>query len=127
MKRKTLTIGILTAIATFAVGIANAHGPKDPAEKLDRMTEKLGLYDDQVPQVQAILEETRAKIDEIRSTYTLDQRDEAHEAMKLVRSETHERLAEVLTAEQMDLLEAHHDKMRARHEGRGHKRWKDFD
>lgn len=127
MKTKQILTCVIAASAVLFASLSLAHPPRDPAKHLERITEVAGLYDDQIPQVQAIFEESKAKIDEIRGTYTLDQRQEARQAMKAVKEETHERLAEVLTTEQMDKLKAHREERRAKSRRHDKKEGRQFD
>ena len=95
----------------------------DPQARVAKLTKKLDLYPDQVPQVEAIFAESRAQIQAIRETNTLAERDQARAEMQVVREETQERLATVLTAEQMEKL----DSMKQRHRDRGKRRHRGHD
>ncbi|MEE4298624.1 MAG: hypothetical protein V2J24_04185 [Pseudomonadales bacterium] len=76
------------------------HGP-DPARRLEHMTERLGLEDDQVARVREVLEDSHARAREIRAA----ERGARRAAMTALREDTDARLAAILTPAQMQLLE----------------------
>jgi hypothetical protein len=81
--------------------------PPNPAE---RLTQELGLSQEQSTQVEVIFEEARLQHEALREANR-----EEHQA---IRDATDAQLAGVLTADQMTQMES----MRSRHEGRGHRR-----
>ena len=103
MKRKSILIAVTASVALATTALAGPGGKRqaDPEKMLAKMTETLGLYDDQVPQVEAILKDAASKRQAIGDSYTLNQRSEAREAMKQLRDDTEARLADVLTDEQL--------------------------
>ena len=103
MRIQTLLItGVLAGALVVANAAADNRGKRNvsPQQKVERMTEELGLFDDQVPQIEAILIEAAAKRQEIGDSYTLNQRSEARAAMRSLREETEPQIAAVLTDEQ---------------------------
>ncbi|MEM7762966.1 MAG: hypothetical protein AAF290_02735 [Pseudomonadota bacterium] len=103
MRIQTLLItGVLAGALVVANAAADNRGKRNasPQQKVERMTEELGLFDDQVPQIEAILTEAAAKRQEIGDSYTLNQRSEARAAMRSLREETETQIAAVLTDEQ---------------------------
>ncbi|MEN7342921.1 MAG: hypothetical protein AAAFM81_08240 [Pseudomonadota bacterium] len=104
MKRKSILIAVTATVALATTALAAGPGGKrhgNPEKMLAKMTETLGLYDDQVPQVEAILKDAADKRQAIGDSYTLNQRAEAREAMMQLRDETEAKLADVLTEEQL--------------------------
>ncbi|MEM7610599.1 MAG: hypothetical protein AAF270_02900 [Pseudomonadota bacterium] len=100
-RRQLMTVLVASAaLAASAASLAARPGGPDPAKQLQRMTESLGLFDDQIPQVEAILLEAHAARQQIGDSYTLNQRAEAREAMRALRDETDAKLSTVLTDEQ---------------------------
>ena len=84
---KTNTLRLMMAL-TLCAGLTFAQGGK-------RMAERLGLSEDQKPQVEAILKEQR-------------------EASKALHQKTRDRLSTVLNADQMQKLEKGQRKMKHR-------------
>jgi len=66
--------------------------------RLQRMTERLALNEQQVAQVRAILVETHAQAQELRAQGPAT--PEAREAHRALREQTHERIGAILTPEQ---------------------------
>lgn len=121
MNRRKLLIAV-SAMASLAAGAAVADGksrergvPPEPAEQVQRMTEHLGLDDNQAQTIEAILEQAAAERQAIGDRYTLNQRAEAHEAMMALKTQTQAQIAEQLTPEQRETFE----KAMERREDRG--------
>lgn len=91
-QRNTL-IGIALASALVFSGLnaayADNHQKKTPAEKSANLQKELNLTDDQTKKVEAIIKTQHEKADKIRAE------------AKALREETHKKLSEVLTPEQM--------------------------
>ena len=68
-------------------------------DRMGRLIEELALFDDQIPQVEAILEDARADREALRESGSSADRHAA-------RAEVREQLALVLTAEQMDKFDS---------------------
>jgi|SRR6266446_5068157 Spy/CpxP family protein refolding chaperone len=123
-----MKINKFSLIAAMALGalvagssIANAQDAKEgkgkgkrgfPSlqERLDRMTEKLKLTDEQKPKVEAVLKETDKKRQALAPE---DRRTKGRELME----EQDKKLKEVLTAEQYEKWEKMRDEMRRNRPG----------
>lgn len=122
MKRSTIVA--IAAAATLAIGSAAVMAGSgkhrgNPEQQLEMLTERLGLFDDQVPKVEAILAASAAERQQIRETYTLSQKKEAREAMRAVKENMETSLATVLTDDQ----QARFDELKAeRRDRRGDRR-----
>lgn len=88
------------------------HGRHDP---VGHFTELLSLNEEQITQATEIFERQRDQIRSIRD----ENRKEQREAMKSIREVTHEELATILDAEQLETFEAflaeRKDRMGPRH------------
>ncbi len=118
---------IVAAILSLVAISANAnHHKGDSKQHLEKLTEQLELTDEQIPQIAAILEETQARRKAIGDTYTLNQRDEARQAMRELHEENMARMASVLTPEQDAKLQKMVKKrMHRREHRREHKRMRE--
>lgn len=92
----------LASMVTVQSALAErAHGGPDPEQRLEHMTERLGLEDDQVALVREVLEDSRER----GRAIVREQAGERRTAMKALREETDARLAGILTPAQMQMLE----------------------
>ena len=96
-----LALGGLMACSTLATAQQDAPKKKGMTaeERLDAMTTKLDLKDDQKPKVKAVLEETSKKIQPIRSDTSLD-RQQQREKMQPIMEEQNKKMKEILTPDQ---------------------------
>jgi len=121
MKKLLFTL-TLTGALLGSTAITRAEDPKpeapaargpgarlNPEERLKRMTETLGLTQDQQDKIKAIFEKNKSKADEIRSLPEDQRRDKFREFMK----SQQEDIAAVLTQEQKDKMRAEAEKRRA--------------
>lgn len=118
--RPLLLAGAVALASTLVVLPAQAerdgphHGP-DPERRLEHMTARLGLEDDQVALVRDVLEDSQARAREILA----GERQARRDAMAALREDTDARLAGILTPAQMELLAEGRE---ARREQRGAQR-----
>lgn len=115
---------LLTATSVYAqpdggMERGGKHGGKHRGDPVAHLTEKLNLSDEQVTEVQAIFEESRAQHMAIQSSV----RDE-HCA---VREQTHAQLKAVLTEEQMTQFDAMEGKRMGRGRQHGMPKFADCD
>ncbi|MBW2465598.1 MAG: hypothetical protein JRH11_28390 [Deltaproteobacteria bacterium] len=82
-------------------GMRRHHGPRDPAEMLARMTERLELTDAQVAELAPAMDAMHARREELRDL----PREERHEAFRAMREETKALFDSVLDDEQRARLE----------------------
>jgi len=98
------------------------EGPPDPSERMERLRETLDLSDDQVDRLRGIFDEQRERMRALRQDYDGD-REARREAFRSLRDETHERVAGVLSEEQMEryreMVEKRREVMRERRPHRG--------
>ena len=101
------TITILAAALLMGAWVAPAaaqrrDGPPDPETRIERMTERLDLTERQADRVRDILREQATARQRIFAEQ--DRGPETRERMMELRERTHQRLAEVLTEEQMQRM-----------------------
>jgi len=88
-----------------------------PERQLAHLKDRLHLEDDQINQIRPILEDMAARRETIRERYHSQEqsgRVATREEMQTLRRETEARLAEILTAEQMDAFRALREEQRER-------------
>jgi Spy/CpxP family protein refolding chaperone len=135
--RRWLRVGRMTvlslALAPFGVSAAGAQGrdwsPPSPEqmveEHLTRMTEDLGLTDEQVMRVRPIIEEHVAKMRTLMDKRRQQGRDpggSGREQTEGLRKQLEERLETVLTQEQMKTYREKQQERRERRRGRAERR-----
>lgn len=76
-------------------------GPPDPADRIERLREALDLNAEQATELEAIFAEQRDRMRELRQSDRGD-REARQEAFRELREETHERIGQVLTEEQVE-------------------------
>ncbi|MEO5954029.1 MAG: hypothetical protein ABIQ44_16330 [Chloroflexia bacterium] len=97
---RLMMAAVLCAGLTFAQGGGKRAG--------GRFAEQLGLSEDQKPQVQTIMKEQREAMQTARKN------NASKDDMKAIHQKTHDRLASVLNADQMQKFEAGAKKMKQR-------------
>lgn len=101
--RKTaFTLLSLLGLAFLASGTAYAECPQPPAppsaaDMISRMQQDLGLSEEQVTQITPIIEN---EVEQLQALMSQGDRDRSK--MDAIRTETGEKLAEYLTAEQLE-------------------------
>lgn len=110
-----LALGGLMACSTLVTAQdAPKDAPKDAAkgkkgysveQRLEAMTTKLSLTDEQKPKVKAVLEESSKKMQEIRSDSSLDQAAR-REKMQPIMEEQNTKMKAILTDEQYPKYQA---------------------
>ncbi|MEL7025130.1 MAG: hypothetical protein AAGL69_15450 [Pseudomonadota bacterium] len=124
MNRRALMVAVAAALglagSVALAGQSDRHGRRhmDPAAKVERMTELLGLDSNQAATIEAILQEAQAQRVAIGDRYTLNQRDEARVELKALREQTRAQVEEQLTPEQISTLEAAKAERRERRRSR---------
>jgi hypothetical protein len=104
-KRMSLVAILLTVCSAWSVtALAD--------DRMDQLVAELGLFDDQIPQVEAVFAEARANRSAQRDSDSIAERGAA-------RAQIREKLALILTAEQMETLDALHAERRAAGRERG--------
>jgi len=88
----------------------------DPGRRADRMKHELNLTDDQTSQVKAILEDSRTKMEALRSNSSLSHEDMRSQMMAIRKSEN-DKIEALLTADQKTKYEAMQEHMRDRMRG----------
>jgi Spy/CpxP family protein refolding chaperone len=96
-----LALGGLMACSTLATAQQDAPKKKGMTaeERLDAMTTKLDLKDDQKPKVKAALEATSKAMQDIRKDTSLDQQGR-RDAMKPIMDKQNTEMKKILTPEQ---------------------------
>ena len=102
-------IGACAVMTTIFVGWLNGAAAHD---RVDRLAERIGLFDDQVPQVKAIFDEAAALRQAQRESGTNVDRGAARELVR-------DKLSLVLTAEQMERFDNLRDERRPKRRHRG--------
>ena len=111
----TLTGALLGSVALTRAEDAKPEAPRrsgarqNPEERLKRMTETLGLTQDQQDKIKAIFEKDKAKFEEARKAPEDQRGEKVRELMKTQREE----IGAVLTQEQKDKMKAEGEKRRA--------------
>ncbi|MEM6818986.1 MAG: hypothetical protein AAGF46_03435 [Pseudomonadota bacterium] len=119
MNRRNL---LIAGVAVLALGSMTAQADRagpgkrmgDPATHVARMTEHLGLDDNQAATIHAILEQAAQSRAAIGDRYTLNQRAEAAEELKALHETTQAQIAEQLTPEQREQFETAIERRRDR-------------
>ena len=101
MKNKILRMMMMV---TLMAGLSFAQGGK----RGGRMAEQLGLSEDQKPQVQSILKEQREAMQAARKN------NASKDDLKAIHQKTHNKLAGVLNADQLQKFDAGAKKMKNR-------------
>ncbi|WP_298269048.1 hypothetical protein [Geobacter sp.] len=89
----------------------------DPAQRLQRMTTRLGLSEDQKAKILPILEDEAKELKALRDNTTLT-RIQKRDKMREIRDRCHDRIKEVLTPEQQKKVDEMREKARERWERR---------
>lgn len=92
------------------------RGMMDPGQRSQMMKERLNLSDDQTTQVKAILEDSRTKMEALRSNSSLSQ-DDRRSQMMTIRKGENDKVEALLTADQKTKYEAMQQEMRGRMRG----------
>lgn len=112
---RTFVTAVLLTLVTAVAGFAGTdrrgprRAPPDPAEKAERLTERLGLSDAQQQEVLAILEAQETKQEAVRERYS-EQREAVRTEMDALRQETDALVMQVLTDEQAETFQETHDR-----------------
>ncbi len=101
----------LTLMLAGVLAAQNRPLAGNPGERLQELSAKLNLTEEQKAQIKPILEEQAPKMKAIRDDSSLDRRGKMQKAME-VRSETDSKIRPILTKEQQDILDAEREKMR---------------
>jgi len=128
-----LAVGL---IALFAASAADArdgrghHGPPDPAQHVERLSDELDLTAEQATSAQIIFEAHVDRVEALRERFQADEidREAIREAMLAERESTHAQINSLLDEDQIaafDALRAERAEHRGR--GRGHGRRSDRD
>ena len=102
--KKLLMIPLLLSGGLFLSTAVTAHPPVSSAEIVEKMTEKLDLSEAQAEDVSIIMAEQHAKFEDLRA---LGRDNVSRDDFRDVRQETRQRLAEVLTEDQLAILDEH--------------------
>lgn len=86
-------------------------GMMEPGHRAEHLKHELGLTDDQTAQVKAIFEDSRAKMQALRSNSALSQDDRRSQMMTIHKAE-HERIEALLTPDQKTKFDSMRDHMR---------------
>ena len=89
----------------------------DPAQRLQRMTTRLGLSEEQKAKILPILEDEAKELKALRDDTTLT-RIQKRDKMREIRDRCHDRIKEVLTPEQQKKADEMREKARERWERR---------
>jgi Spy/CpxP family protein refolding chaperone len=92
------------------------RGKHHPRERMERLSEKLGLSDQQKTQLQEIFKAHRAQMDAIRDDQTLTP-DAKREKMKGVMADIKSQAKSILTPEQMQKWDAMKEERKEHHHG----------
>ncbi|HEV2578245.1 MAG TPA: hypothetical protein VGU25_13640 [Acidobacteriaceae bacterium] len=99
------------------MGPPNGGGPRggmmDPGRRAERMKHELNLTDDQTSQVKTILEDSRTKMEALRSNSSLSQDDRRSQAMSLRKAEN-DKIEALLTPDQKTKFATMQQQMRDR-------------
>lgn len=115
MKKIIPLLAFFMFSAAVMAGSDHKHGENhNPEKKMERLTKKLKLTDEQQPQVEAILKDSHEK------RKAIDKGEENREKHKALKQQTHQKLSEVLTKEQLMSMKSMHKK-----QGKKHKKEKD--
>jgi periplasmic protein CpxP/Spy len=85
----------------------------DPAKRADMLKQNLGLSDDQTSQVKSIFEDSRTKMEGVRSNTSLSQDDRRSQMMSIRKGEN-EKIQALLTPDQKTKYAAMQEQMRDR-------------
>lgn len=91
-------------------------GMMDPARRADMLKDRLGLSDSQTTQVKLILEDSRTKMEAVRSNSSLSQDDRRSQMMSIRKAEN-DKIDGVLTPDQKTKYDAMQAQMRDRMRG----------
>lgn len=99
MQIKTIPIvlGIVLSVTTSAVQAQKNSPAADNRDAINRMTQELGLNEEQQSKVEAILSKERKKVEAVFN--------EERKKLQSIQEETRSSLKAVLTREQMDKLD----------------------
>jgi Spy/CpxP family protein refolding chaperone len=92
------------------------RGMMDPGRRADMLKDRLGLNDTQTSQVKAIFEDSRTKMEAVRSNSSLSQDDRRSQMMSMRKAEN-DKVEALLTADQKTKYEAMEQEMRGRMRG----------
>lgn len=92
------------------------RGMMDPGRRADMLKDRLGLNDTQTSQVKAIFEDSRTKMETVRSNSSLSQDDRRSQMMSMRKAEN-DKVEALLTADQKTKYEAMEQEMRGRMRG----------
>jgi Spy/CpxP family protein refolding chaperone len=92
------------------------RGMRDPSERASMLKQNLNLTDDQTSQVKAIFEDSRTKMESVRSNSSLSQDDRRLQIMSIRKSEN-DKVEALLTPDQKTKYEALQEQMRGRMRG----------
>src|ERR1700761_5174287 len=98
------------------MGPPNGGGPRggmDPGRRAERLKHELNLTDDQTSQVKAILEDSRTKMEALRSNSSLSQDDRRSQMMSIRKAES-DKIQALLTPDQKTKYAAMEQQMRDR-------------
>ncbi len=92
------------------------RGGMDPGHRADMLKQNLSLTDDQTSQVKSIFEDSRTKMEALRSNSSLSQDDRRSQMMSLRKAEN-EKVEALLTPDQKTKYAAMQEQMRGRMRG----------
>ena len=94
------------------------HGKMDPQKAAQHLGKRLNLSADQIAKLEPIFADQQQKMTALRGNTALT-KDQRHEQARTIFKDTHDQLATVLTADQMDQLKSmRHNFRGGKHEGR---------
>lgn len=123
------TVGAILGIGATAFASGPGKGPHngdrfDVEKKVEKMTERLELDEQQAAKIRTIMKRSKADIDAVRASD--EERSEKRKEMRAIRESTRAEVEAVLTPAQLDKAREHratmkkrHQKMRKRHGARG--------
>lgn len=88
----------------------------DPARRTEMLKDRLGLSDSQTTQVKSILEDSRTKMETLRSNSSLSQDDRRSQMMSIRKGES-DKIEGLLTPDQKTKYDAMQQQMRGRMRG----------
>jgi periplasmic protein CpxP/Spy len=91
-------------------------GMMDPGKRADMLKQNLSLTDDQTSQVKTIFEDSRTKMEALRSNSSLSQDDRRSQMMSLRKAEN-DKIDAILTPDQKTKYAAYQQQMRDRMRG----------
>lgn len=97
-------------------GGGGPRGMMDPGRRAEMLKEHLSLSDDQTSQVKSIFEDSRTKMEALRSNSSLSQDDRRSQMMSIHQAE-HDKIEALLTPDQKTKYEAMEAQMRGRMRG----------